>query len=157
VDRLDALAVFVAIVEEGSLAAAGRKLRRSPPAVTRALAMVEERAGARLLDRTTRRSRPTDVGKCTRSVRCGASWSRARPTSSTLVRLLPEFEPPQIAVPSARQLPPRTRSFVDHARTRPHHPRRDPERRTIATWSRSLTAEGRSRTCRESPEARSGA
>jgi DNA-binding transcriptional LysR family regulator len=62
-DRLDELAIFVAILDEGSLAAAGRKLRRSPPAVTRALAMLEDRVGARLLERTTRRSRPTEAGK----------------------------------------------------------------------------------------------
>jgi DNA-binding transcriptional LysR family regulator len=62
-DRLDELAIFVAIVDEGSLAAAGRKLRRSPPAVTRALAALEERVAARLLERTTRRSRPTEAGR----------------------------------------------------------------------------------------------
>jgi len=62
-DRLDELAIFVAIVDEGSLAAAGRKLRRSPPSVTRALAVLEDRVGARLLERTTRRSRPTEAGK----------------------------------------------------------------------------------------------
>jgi DNA-binding transcriptional LysR family regulator len=62
-DRLDELAIFIAILDEGSLAAAGRKLRRSPPAVTRALAGLEERVGARLLERTTRRSRPTEAGR----------------------------------------------------------------------------------------------
>jgi DNA-binding transcriptional LysR family regulator len=62
-DRLDELAVFVAILDEGSLAAAGRKLRRSPPAVTRALAVLEDRVGTRLLERTTRRSRPTEAGR----------------------------------------------------------------------------------------------
>jgi DNA-binding transcriptional LysR family regulator len=62
-DRLDELAIFVAILDEGNLAAAGRKLRRSPPAVTRALSVLEERVGARLLERTTRRSRPTEAGK----------------------------------------------------------------------------------------------
>jgi DNA-binding transcriptional LysR family regulator len=62
-DRLDELEVFLAILDEGGLAAAGRKLRRSPPAVTRALAVLEDRVGARLLERTTRRSRPTDAGK----------------------------------------------------------------------------------------------
>jgi len=62
-DRLDELAIFVAIVDEGSLAAAGRKLRRSPPAVTRALAALEERAAARLVERTTRRCRPTEAGR----------------------------------------------------------------------------------------------
>ncbi|RTF05197.1 LysR family transcriptional regulator, partial [Serratia marcescens] len=37
-DRLDELAIFVAVVQQGSLAAAGRKLRRSAPAITRAIA-----------------------------------------------------------------------------------------------------------------------
>ncbi len=37
-DRLDELSVFVAILDTGSLAGAARRLRRSPPAVTRALA-----------------------------------------------------------------------------------------------------------------------
>src|SRR3954465_3883263 len=62
-DRLDELAIFVAIIDHGSLAAAGRKLRRSPPAITRALSGLEERVGARLLERTTRRSRPTEAGR----------------------------------------------------------------------------------------------
>src|SRR5947207_839589 len=62
-DRLDELAIFVRIVEEGSLVGAARKLRRSPPAVTRALAGLEERIGLRLVDRTTRRMMPTEAGR----------------------------------------------------------------------------------------------
>jgi DNA-binding transcriptional LysR family regulator len=62
-DRLDELAIFVAILDGGSLAAAARRLRRSPPAVTRALSALEERVGARLLERTTRRSRATEAGR----------------------------------------------------------------------------------------------
>jgi DNA-binding transcriptional LysR family regulator len=63
VDRLDELAAFVAILEAGSLAEAGRKLRRSPPAMTRALAALEERVGARLVERNTRRLAPTEAGR----------------------------------------------------------------------------------------------
>jgi DNA-binding transcriptional LysR family regulator len=62
VDRFDELAVLVAIVDEGSLAAAGRRLRRSPPAITRVLAALEKRTGTRLLERTTRRMAPTEAG-----------------------------------------------------------------------------------------------
>jgi DNA-binding transcriptional LysR family regulator len=62
-DRLDELAVFVRIVEEGSLARAASRLRRSPPAVTRALAALEDRIGVRLIDRTTRRLAPTEAGR----------------------------------------------------------------------------------------------
>src|SRR5690349_16080902 len=62
-DRLDELAIFVRIVEEGSLARAASRLRRSPPAVTRALAALEGRLGVRLIDRTTRRLAPTEAGR----------------------------------------------------------------------------------------------
>lgn len=62
-DRLDELAIFVRIVEEGSLARAASRLRRSPPAVTRALAALEDRIGLRLIDRTTRRLAPTEAGR----------------------------------------------------------------------------------------------
>ena len=62
-DRLDELAIFVRIVEEGSLARAAARLRRSPPAVTRALASLEDRIGLRLVDRTTRRLAPTEAGR----------------------------------------------------------------------------------------------
>jgi DNA-binding transcriptional LysR family regulator len=61
-DRLDELAVFVAIVEAGSLVSASRRLRRSPPAVTRALSALEDRIGLRLVERTTRRLAPTEAG-----------------------------------------------------------------------------------------------
>src|SRR5215831_11909560 len=62
-DRLDELAIFVRIVEEGSLARAAARLRRSPPAVTRALASLEGRIGLRLIDRTTRRLAASEAGR----------------------------------------------------------------------------------------------
>ncbi|AWK85478.1 LysR family transcriptional regulator [Azospirillum thermophilum] len=62
-DRLDELQVFLAIVDEGSLAGAARKLQRSAPAVTRTLARLEEQIGVRLVERTTRRLAPTDAGR----------------------------------------------------------------------------------------------
>jgi DNA-binding transcriptional LysR family regulator len=61
-DRLDELTIFVAIVEAGSLIGASRRLRRSPPAVTRALGALEDRIGLRLVERTTRRLAPTEAG-----------------------------------------------------------------------------------------------
>ena len=61
-DRLDELAIFVAIIDAGSLVSAARRLRRSPPAVTRALSSLEDRIGLRLVDRTTRRLAPTEAG-----------------------------------------------------------------------------------------------
>lgn len=61
-DRIDELEVFIAILEAGSLSGAARRLRRSPPSVTRSLAALEERVGARLVERTTRRLAATDAG-----------------------------------------------------------------------------------------------
>lgn len=61
-DRLDELQVFLAILEAGSMAAAAQKLHRSPSAVTRILATLEERAGVRLFERSTRRLTATGEG-----------------------------------------------------------------------------------------------
>jgi DNA-binding transcriptional LysR family regulator len=59
-DRLDELSVFLAIAETGSLVAASRRLQRSAPTVTRALASLEDRIGLRLFERTTRKLAPTE-------------------------------------------------------------------------------------------------
>jgi DNA-binding transcriptional LysR family regulator len=61
--QLEALRVFVAVAEAGGFAAAARKLRLSPPAVTRGIAALEEHLGARLLHRTTRSVRLTEAGE----------------------------------------------------------------------------------------------
>lgn len=61
-DRLQAMATFVAVVDSGGFASAARKLNLSPPVVTRAVAELEERLGLRLLTRTTRVVRVTDAG-----------------------------------------------------------------------------------------------
>ncbi|MCY1083387.1 LysR family transcriptional regulator [Archangium lansingense] len=62
-DRIDAMRVFVTAVDEGSLAGAGRRLGRSPAAVTRAIAFLEEHVGTQLLHRTTRSIRLSDAGQ----------------------------------------------------------------------------------------------
>lgn len=56
------MTVFVTVAEEESFAAAARRLRMSPPAVTRSIALLEQRLGVRLLTRTTRLVRTTDAG-----------------------------------------------------------------------------------------------
>ena len=62
-DRLDAMKVFVVAVDEGSLAGAGRKLGRSSAAVSRAIAFLEDRAGSKLLYRTTRSIKLSEEGE----------------------------------------------------------------------------------------------
>ncbi len=61
-DRLETMRVFVSVLDEGSFAAASRRLGRSPAAVTRAIAALEDHVGARLLERTTRMVRLTEAG-----------------------------------------------------------------------------------------------
>ena len=61
-DRLHLLTVFVAVAEEESFARGARRLGMSPPAVTRAIAALEDRLGVKLLTRTTRYVRVTDAG-----------------------------------------------------------------------------------------------
>ena len=62
-DRIDAMKVFVSAVDEGSLAGAGRRLGRSPAAVSRAIAFLEAHVGAELLHRTTRALKLSEAGE----------------------------------------------------------------------------------------------
>lgn len=62
-DKLKAMNTFVAIVDKGSLSAAADELNRSPAAIVRTLAALEEHLGVRLLNRNTRRIALTDEGR----------------------------------------------------------------------------------------------
>jgi DNA-binding transcriptional LysR family regulator len=62
-DRIEAMKVFVAALDEGSLAGAGRRLGRSPAAVSRAIAFLEHHVGAELLHRTTRSIKLSEAGE----------------------------------------------------------------------------------------------
>lgn len=62
-DRFQLMSVFVAVAEQGSFAAGARRLRMSPPAVTRAVASLEQRLKTKLLTRTTRFVRTTEIGQ----------------------------------------------------------------------------------------------
>ena len=61
-DRLDDIEAFLAIVEEGSLTAAARRLRRSLQSISRSLAALERSLAVQLIRRTTRRLQPTEAG-----------------------------------------------------------------------------------------------
>jgi DNA-binding transcriptional LysR family regulator len=62
-DRLDAMRLFVAIGDAGSLSAAARTLKVPLPTVSRKLALLEEHLGVRLVVRTTRKFVLTDPGR----------------------------------------------------------------------------------------------
>jgi DNA-binding transcriptional LysR family regulator len=61
-DRIDAMQAFVAVADLQGFAPAARKLGISPSGLTRLIAALEERLGARLLQRTTRSVTLTDAG-----------------------------------------------------------------------------------------------
>src|SRR5258708_40317841 len=61
-DRLENLPIFAAAAEPGSFVAASRRLGRSPAAITRAIAALEDRLAIRLFNRTTRSVALTDAG-----------------------------------------------------------------------------------------------
>lgn len=61
-DRLTGMAVFVKAADTGSFAAAATALRLSPQMVAKHVSALENRLGARLLNRTTRRQSLTEMG-----------------------------------------------------------------------------------------------
>jgi DNA-binding transcriptional LysR family regulator len=63
VDQLDAMRVFVAISERGSLSAAARALGTPVASVSRKLAALETHLGARLVSRSTRRVALSEAGR----------------------------------------------------------------------------------------------
>jgi DNA-binding transcriptional LysR family regulator len=62
-DRLEAMSLFVAAIDGGSLAAAAKRYGRSPAGVTRAVALLEQNAGETLLLRSTRKLSLTASGE----------------------------------------------------------------------------------------------
>jgi len=62
IDRLTSMAVFVKASDTGSFAAAATALRLSPQMVAKHVSTLEDRLGAKLLNRTTRRQSLTEMG-----------------------------------------------------------------------------------------------
>ena len=62
-DRLTSLMVFGRVVETGGFSAAARRLNMSVTMVSSHVQALEDRLGARLLNRTTRRVSLTEIGR----------------------------------------------------------------------------------------------
>ena len=62
IPHLTAVRSLVLAVDSGSLTQAGRRLGLTPSAVSKQISRLEAVLGARLLERTTRRVRPTAAG-----------------------------------------------------------------------------------------------
>lgn len=61
-DRLTEMEAFTRVVELGGFTGAAKKLGLSKSAISKHVAALESRLGARLLNRTTRRVSPTEIG-----------------------------------------------------------------------------------------------
>src|SRR5580698_7230354 len=62
-DRFENARVFTTVIEAGGFTAAAERLGLSRAATSKHVLQLEERLGARLLDRTTRRVSATDAGR----------------------------------------------------------------------------------------------
>ena len=62
-DRVTSMTAFTTVVASGSFAAAAKRLGMSPAMVTNHVKSLEERLGARLLNRTTRKLSLTEAGQ----------------------------------------------------------------------------------------------
>ena len=77
---LNSLVIFAQVVESNSFVKAARHLQIPTSTVSRRIAELEKQLGVRLIDRSTRRLRLTDVGSkfwnTHKGLRNSATWSR---------------------------------------------------------------------------------
>lgn len=97
-DRIEAMTIFLSAIEAGSLLGAARNLGCSPASVTRAIAQLEEMAGERLLERSTRHFNVSDAGlrhaTTYRNILAQLQQlhhSQSEPTSGSIVITAPEL------------------------------------------------------------------
>jgi DNA-binding transcriptional LysR family regulator len=101
-DRWQAMRIFVKVAETASFANTARQLNMSAPAVTRAVAALEDLIGARLFVRTTRSVKLTEAGSryfedCRRiladigEAEAAAGGSYAKPSGTLTVTASPMF------------------------------------------------------------------
>ncbi|NER52268.1 MAG: LysR family transcriptional regulator, partial [Symploca sp. SIO1A3] len=62
-DKFESMSAFTQVIEEGSFAAAARKMQLSRSAVNKLVINLENHLGVQLLYRTTRQVTPTDNGR----------------------------------------------------------------------------------------------
>jgi DNA-binding transcriptional LysR family regulator len=115
-DKFQAMETFARVVETGSFSAAARDLRVGQPAVSKAVAGLEEQLGVRLLVRSTRKLAPTDAGQAfyerARAALAEAdeAWTAARSEGAGLSGRLRICAPVTFA---RLHVAPRLRSFLD--------------------------------------------
>jgi DNA-binding transcriptional LysR family regulator len=121
---IDQLRTFIAVVDEGSFSAAGRKLRRAQSGVSQTLANLEAQIGVTLFDRSARYPRLTEEGRSllvdARSVADNVDGFKAR------ARAMREGLEPELSVAMDVMYPMEalTRAAMHSRKTYPHTPLR---------------------------------
>lgn len=88
-DHLNDMATFASVVGEGSFSSAARKLGLSKATVSKRINRLEDRLGARLLNRTTRRISLTEVGAAFHE-HCSRLVAEAEEAEQTVTELTAE-------------------------------------------------------------------
>jgi DNA-binding transcriptional LysR family regulator len=86
VDYLSAMEAFVRVIDTGSFSGAARQLRLGQPAISKAIAQLEECLGGRLVLHSTHRLTPTESGQ--------NFYEHARRAIEESVHSTVEYEPP---------------------------------------------------------------
>jgi Bacterial regulatory helix-turn-helix protein, lysR family len=88
VDYLSAMEAFVRVIDTGSFSGAARQLRLGQPAISKAIAQLEECLGGRLVLHSTHRLTPTESGQ--------NFYEHARRAIEESVHSTVEYEPPPL-------------------------------------------------------------
>ena len=62
-DKLNAMAIFVRVIERGSFSAVAREMQTTQPTISKVLRSLEMELGGKLISRSTRRLSLTDEGQ----------------------------------------------------------------------------------------------
>ncbi|EDR2878662.1 LysR family transcriptional regulator [Salmonella enterica subsp. enterica] len=100
-NMLEAMNIYVNVVEQGSFIRAAEVLELHRPAVTRAVQNLEHDLGVKLLHRTTRQVSMTDEGE--------EFYQRCL----SLLNFPPPPKPVSLLYPDRRYLAPKVRVFID--------------------------------------------
>ena len=85
-DRFQEMQVFARIAERHSFSKAAEDLRIPPATVTNLIKRLEQRLGARLLERTTRQVRLTHDGEISTGAACACWPTWRKPTAPSWTR-----------------------------------------------------------------------
>ena len=120
-DKISAMKVYVKVVEATSFTGAAEVLHASTTHVTRMVQALEQDLGVKLLNRTTRRSRPTDAGlryyeRCVALLRdldeMDADVQASRGSQSGIVRVsMPALIAKSSVTPNCQSFSPVTQIF----------------------------------------------